>query len=91
MKPLVSVVIPAHNEGAYIGKCLTCVQKAAERIKPQEVEVIVVANRCTDRTAEIARSFGAEGRSVRSSWRTKTSALQQCGMPDVPLRRVSSL
>ena len=59
MNPLVSVVIPAHNEGAYIGKCLTCVQKAAERIKPQEVEVIVVANRCTDDTVEIARTFGA--------------------------------
>ena len=59
MKPLVSVVIPAHNEGAYIGKCLTCVQKAAKHIQPQEVEIIVVANRCTDDTAEIAKTFGA--------------------------------
>jgi glycosyltransferase involved in cell wall biosynthesis len=59
MKPLVSVVIPAHNEGAYIGKCLACVQNAAKQIEPQQTEIIVVANRCTDDTAEVARSFGA--------------------------------
>ena len=59
MRPLVTVVIPAHNEGAYIGKCLECVKAAASRIEPQETEIIVVANRCTDDTAEVARSYGA--------------------------------
>lgn len=59
MRPLVSVVIPAHNESAYIGKCLDCVQAAAAQIAPQEVEIIVSANRCTDNTAEIARRYGA--------------------------------
>jgi glycosyltransferase involved in cell wall biosynthesis len=60
MRPLVSVVIPAHNEGAYIGKCLECVKRAAKRIEPQETEIIVVANRCTDDTAEVAKTYGAK-------------------------------
>ena len=60
MRPLVSVIIPAHNEGAYIGKCLACVAAAAKQIAPQQVEVIVVANRCTDDTAEVAKSYGAQ-------------------------------
>ena len=54
-----SVVIPAHNEEHYIGKCLQSVVRAAEFVKPEAVEIIVVANRCTDRTAEIAGDFGA--------------------------------
>ena len=54
-----SVVIPAHNEEHYIGNCLQSVVRAAELVKPDAVEIIVVANRCTDRTAEIAGEFGA--------------------------------
>lgn len=55
----ISVVIPAHNEEAFIGKCLESVVRAAERAKPDAVEIIVVANRCTDRTADVARDYGA--------------------------------
>lgn len=54
-----SVVIPAHNEEKYIGKCLEAISRAAEKARPLETEVIVVANRCTDGTAEIARQHGA--------------------------------
>ena len=54
-----SVIIPAHNEERYIGKCLRAVRSASKYAAPDEVEVIVVANRCTDKTAEIARSMGA--------------------------------
>ncbi len=60
MRPLVSVVIPAHNEAGYIEKCLACVQKAAAQIAPQQVQIIVAANRCTDDTEEIAVSCGAQ-------------------------------
>lgn len=60
MRPLVSVVIPAHNEGAYIEKCLDCIVKAAKQIEPQQTEIIVVANRCTDDTADVARTYGAK-------------------------------
>jgi len=51
-----SIVIPAHNEEQYIGKCLESILKASEPFKNQ-VEIIVVLNRCTDRTEEIAKSY----------------------------------
>lgn len=54
-----SVIIPAHNEEKYIGKCLGAIKAAARRVEPHDVEIVVVANRCTDKTAEIAESFGA--------------------------------
>lgn len=59
MRPVFSVVIPAHNEEHYIAKTICAVGKAARRLPPKSVEVIVVANRCTDRTAEIAKKLGA--------------------------------
>ncbi len=55
---LFSVVIPAHNEEKYIGRCLKSIRLAAEEITDM-VEIIVVANRCTDRTAAIAKRYGA--------------------------------
>ncbi|MBQ3841547.1 MAG: glycosyltransferase [Ruminiclostridium sp.] len=54
-----SVIIPAHNEEKYIGKCLQAVISAAKYVKPDNVEIIVVANRCTDKTVKIARHYGA--------------------------------
>ena len=58
-EPGFTVVIPAHNEEKYLGACLESVLRAAERVRPDAVEIAVVANRCTDRTEEIARRFGA--------------------------------
>ncbi len=55
-----SVIIPAHNEEKYIGKCLEAIQKATQKVKPEPVQTIVVANRCTDSTAAIAEKYGAE-------------------------------
>ena len=53
-----SIVVPAHNEEAYLGRCLEALAAAA-RPYPGQVETIVVLNRCTDRTEEIARARGA--------------------------------
>lgn len=61
--PLISVVIPAHNEEDFIAPCLESVKRAAAALHnggSGVVEIIVVANRCTDRTAEIAAGFGAQ-------------------------------
>ena len=58
-RTLFSVVIPAHNEEKYIGRCLRAVISASEYVRPDTVEIIVVANRCTDRTAAIAKHYGA--------------------------------
>jgi len=51
-----SIIIPAYNEEGYIKKCLDSVIAASSPYKDQ-VEVIVVLNRCTDRTEEIALSY----------------------------------
>lgn len=55
-----SVIIPAHNEERYIGKALRSVRSAAKYAAPDTVEIIVAANRCTDRTADIAQQYGAK-------------------------------
>ncbi len=49
-----SVVIPAHNEEAVLARCLGPLAGAAA---DGTLEVAVVCNGCTDRTAEVARSF----------------------------------
>jgi glycosyltransferase involved in cell wall biosynthesis len=50
---MASVVIAAHNEAAVIGRCL---DSLLEGTTPGELEVVVVANGCSDATAEIAAS-----------------------------------
>lgn len=53
-----SVLVPAHNEEAYIGACLASIEAAAQPY-PRGVETIVAVNRCTDRTEAIALDRGA--------------------------------
>jgi len=52
----ISFVIPAYNEEKYIGDCLRSVLQVTEG-KPYPIEIVVVNNASTDRTAEIARQF----------------------------------
>ena len=59
MQTHISVVIPAHNEEKYIARCIRSIRKSASLFKGN-VEIIVVCNRCTDRTGEIAESLGAK-------------------------------
>ena len=54
----VSVIVPAHNEEKYVKRCIKSIKKAALHFKGN-VEIIVVCNRCTDRTEEIALENGA--------------------------------
>ena len=54
----ISVIIPAHNEEKYVERCIRSV-KAAAGLYSGRTEVIVVCNRCTDSTAEIAGKCGA--------------------------------
>jgi glycosyltransferase involved in cell wall biosynthesis len=53
----ISLIIPAHNESAFLPACLTAARLAADRAQV-EVEILVVLNRCTDDTEEIARRHG---------------------------------
>lgn len=52
-KTHVSVIVPAHNEEKYVKRCIESIKKSATHFKGN-VEIIVVCNRCTDRTEEIA-------------------------------------
>jgi cellulose synthase/poly-beta-1,6-N-acetylglucosamine synthase-like glycosyltransferase len=53
-KPTVSVIIPAYNEEAHISSCLEAIQKQDFK---GNMEVIVVNDGSTDRTAEIASKY----------------------------------
>ncbi len=59
MKTQISVIIPAHNEENYIGRCIASVKRADE-VFPGNTEIIVVCNRCKDRTEQIAKAQGAK-------------------------------
>ncbi len=50
---MTSVIIPAHNEAGRIGANLTLLTDGL----PDEFEVIVVTNGCTDNTADVVRGF----------------------------------
>jgi len=52
----VALLIPAHNESAGISETLGSIQKAAT----PNTRIVVIADNCTDNTAEIARQHGAE-------------------------------
>ncbi len=69
---MVSIIIPAHNEEQVIGRCLQIILRDAQ---PGEFDVVVVTNGCTDRTAEIAASFGPDVRVVDSPVASKPAAL----------------
>lgn len=56
----ISVVIPARNEEETLPRVLTDLAATIATMPNYEVETIVVDDRSTDRTADIARSFGAK-------------------------------
>jgi len=54
-QPLVSVVIPTFNSERFLEKCLSSLKRQTYRM----LEIIVVDNHSSDRTREIAKSYGA--------------------------------
>ena len=69
----VVVLIPAHNEEHRIEAALRSL--ASQTRQPDEV--IVVTDRCTDRTAEIAKALGAKVFNVEGNGHRKAGALNQ--------------
>ncbi len=55
-RPTLAVLIPAHNEAGGIGQTLAAI---SPQLRPGD-RVVVVADNCTDQTADIARDAGAE-------------------------------
>ncbi|HSP52329.1 MAG TPA: glycosyltransferase family 2 protein [Cryobacterium sp.] len=69
----VTVLVPAHNEEASIFATLSSL--LAQSHRPERV--VVVADNCTDRTVDIARSLGVEIFESRENTHKKAGALNQ--------------
>ena len=69
----ITVLVPAHNEEGGIAATLESLM--AQTRRPDEI--VVVADNCTDRTAEIARSLGATVLTTVDNRHKKAGALNQ--------------
>lgn len=69
----ISVIIPAHNEERFIGEAIRNVQKQSLAVS----ELVVIADACEDRTAEIAAGLGAKVIELR---RRNMAAALNCGI-----------
>ena len=58
LKINISFIVPAHNEEAWIGRCLSAIHDAMKSVG-ESYEVIVVDDASTDATAPIAQQQGA--------------------------------
>ncbi len=56
----VAVVVPAHDEQELLPACLASLHLAAQHPGVPPVRLVVVADRCGDATADVARAAGAE-------------------------------
>lgn len=86
--PALGVVIPANNEAALIEECLAAV--AASRWDGPPVQVVVIANGCTDNTADVARAqaerFAARGWVLRVIERAEGGKLAALNAGDAALQ-----
>ena len=64
MAPLLSIIIPAHNEERRLPSSLRRIQAFVEQ-QPYESEILIVENGSHDRTAEVAEAFAAAHASAR--------------------------
>jgi glycosyltransferase involved in cell wall biosynthesis len=71
---MISIVIPAYNEEAVIGRCLKSLTGDGSA-EPGELEIVVACNGCHDKTARIAREFGAPVRVLETDISSKSAAL----------------
>ncbi|HET7060392.1 MAG TPA: glycosyltransferase family 2 protein [Candidatus Saccharimonadales bacterium] len=69
LRPLVSVLIPAHNEELGVARCLDSVRKNTYR----KLEIIVVDDASTDNTRKLVRQYIAKhpGRNIRLMYKRK--------------------
>lgn len=72
----ISVVIPALNAERFIGEAIESVQAQTLSV----AEIIVTDNGCTDRTAQIAREFGAVvvEEPIRGISRSRNAGIRSC-------------
>jgi glycosyltransferase involved in cell wall biosynthesis len=68
-----SVVIPAHDEAAVIGRCLDAL---FDGMRADELDVVVACNGCSDGTADVVRSSGHPVRVLEPPAPSKPNALR---------------
>jgi cellulose synthase/poly-beta-1,6-N-acetylglucosamine synthase-like glycosyltransferase len=73
MAAVAGVVIPAHNEERVIARTLA---RLAAGVAPGLLDVVVVCNGCTDRTAEVARSVAPNARVIEIERPSKAEAVR---------------
>lgn len=71
-RPRISVVIPAHDESARIGACLTALRRG---VPPDRLDVVVVCNGCSDDTATRASEAFPEARVLELPSPSKAAAV----------------
>jgi glycosyltransferase involved in cell wall biosynthesis len=72
-RPIGSVLIPAHNEGAVISRCL---HHLFEGTDAGDFEVAVVCNGCDDDTAAVARASAPPVEVIELDEASKPAALR---------------
>jgi len=80
---IATVIIPAHNEAAVIGRLLESLPKS---VGGGRVHVIVSCNGCTDDTADVARGYGATVIEVKAA--SKIAALNAADSEAVAFPRI---
>jgi Glycosyl transferase family 2 len=70
---MVSIVVPAHNEAQVLGRLLQKLLSSAADL--DDLDIVVVANGCTDGTADVAESFGPPVRVLSLPEPSKKEAL----------------
>jgi len=75
---MISFIVPAHNEEAWVGRCVSAIRNGAESVG-EHYEIIVVDDASSDGTASIARQQGAQVVRVehRQIAATRNSGVQQ--------------
>ena len=73
------VVVPAHNEETLLPACLSALRRAARQVSVP-VHLLVAADSCTDRTAEVARAYGARVIRIRAR---SVGAARAAGMTEL--------
>ncbi len=76
MTRIVSILLPAHDEGAWITACLQAVMASDPMPPGWRAEVLVIANGCSDDTADRARQVGG-ARVIELPQGGKLNALNQ--------------
>src|ERR671916_3274463 len=68
-----SVIIPAHNEAATIGRNLAALRMGTHG---DDLDVVVVCNGCTDQTADVARRADPRARVIEIPQPSKAEAVR---------------